>query len=253
MTWKLILTAGVLLFVVAGCAPSSHFGVADKAMTCPSELDETEAVIANAEKSEGARYCPEKILRARELAREGAEIFWAGCPCEAQAILEEARTLAKEAEACGPAKKETPPPPPAAEDTDGDGIIDANDKCPNTPTGATVNAEGCWVIPAVLFDTDETEISGIYRSGVDSVVDVMRGNPGVKLEIQGHTDSQGSAAYNQGLSERRAEAVKAYMVSSGISSDRLSTEGFGASRQAASNDNAAGMAKNRRAELIPVQ
>jgi OOP family OmpA-OmpF porin len=113
-----------------------------------------------------------------------------------------------------------------------------------------VNAEGCWVIPAVLFDTDETEISGIYRSDLDSVINVMSNNPGVRLEIRGHTDSQGSAAYNQRLSERRAEAVKAYMVSRGISAERLSTAGFGSSRPVASNDNATGMAKNRRAELV---
>jgi outer membrane protein OmpA-like peptidoglycan-associated protein len=250
MRWKLILSASLLLFVMAGCSPSSHFGVADKAMTCPNDLDETEAVITEAEKSEGARYCPEKIIRARELAREGTEVFWGGCPCEAQAILAEARKLAKEAENCQPPAKETPPPAPAPEDTDGDGVVDAKDKCPNTPRGATVNAEGCWVIPAVLFDTDETEISGIYRSDLDSVINVMSNNPGVRLEIRGHTDSQGSAAYNQRLSERRAEAVKAYMVSRGISAERLSTAGFGSSRPVASNDNATGMAKNRRAELV---
>jgi len=252
MRWKLILSAGVLLFVMAGCAPSSHFGVADQAMTCPAELDETEAVIAKAEMSEGAKYCPEKIIRARELAREGADIFWSGCPCEAKAVLADARRLAEEAEACQPPQKETPPPP-APEDTDGDGIIDAKDRCPDTPRGATVNAEGCWVIPAVLFNTDKTEITSIYRSGLDSVIDVMRANPGVELKIQGHTDNQGSAAYNQRLSERRAETVKAYMVSAGISADRLSTEGYGSSRPAAGNDNAAGMAKNRRAELVPVR
>lgn len=252
MRWKLILSASLLLFVMAGCSPSSHFGVADRAMTCPNELDETEAVVAKAEKSEGARYCPEKIIRARELAREGTEVFWGGCPCEAQAILAEARKLAKEAEACQPPAKKTPPPP-EPKDADGDGIIDAKDKCPETPRGATVNAEGCWVIPAVLFDTDKTEIIGIYRSGLDSVINVMRNNPGVKLEVQGHTDNQGSAAYNQRLSDRRAEAVKAHMVSRGISADRLSTKGFGFTRPVASNDNAAGMAKNRRAELIPAK
>jgi outer membrane protein OmpA-like peptidoglycan-associated protein len=251
MRWKLILLASALLFVMAGCA-SSHFGITDEAMTCPSELDETEAVIAEAEMSEGAKYCPEKIAQARELARQGAEIFWSGCPCDALALLEEARELAKEAEACQPPRKETPPPP-APEDTDGDGILDANDTCPNTPRGATVNAEGCWVVPAVLFETDKTEIDSIYRSGLDSVIDVMRDNPGVEMEIQGHTDSQGSAAYNQRLSERRAEAVKAYMVSGGISADRLSTEGYGSSRPVASNDNAAGMTRNRRVELLPVR
>jgi len=254
MRWKLVLSAFVLLFVMAGCAPSSHFGVTDKAMTCPADFEETEAVISAAEKSEGAKYCPEKIRRAWELAREGAEIYWAGCPCEASAVLAEARELAKQAEACQPPAKKTPqPPPPAPKDSDGDGVIDAKDKCPNTPKGATVNAEGCWVIPAVLFDTDKTEIKGIYRSGIDSVIDVLRDNPGVKMEIQGHTDSRGSAAYNQRLSERRAEAVKAYMVARGISADRLTAKGFGSSRPVAGNDNEAGMAKNRRAELLHIR
>ncbi len=255
MRWKLVFPVCVLLFVMAGCAPSSHFGVKDKAITCPVEFDETEAVIAAAEKSEGAKYCPEKIIRARELAKEAAEVFWTGpscAPCEAFALLTQARELAKEAEACEPPPEKTPPPPPP-KDSDGDGVIDPKDKCPGTPRGATVNAQGCWVIPPVLFDTDKYEIKDIYRSGLESVAQVMRNNPGVAMEVQGHTDNRGTAEYNQRLSEKRAEGVKAYIVDKGVSANRLTTKGFGFSRPVASNDTPAGMAKNRRAELKPIK
>jgi outer membrane protein OmpA-like peptidoglycan-associated protein len=248
MKWKLILPACAVLFVMVGCAPTSHFGVSDKAMTCPVEFDQTEAVIARAEQSEGAKYCPEKIARAKELGKEAMETYWSGCPCEAVALLAEARRLAEEAQSCQPPARVSPPPP-APKDSDGDGIFDSKDRCPNTPRGATVNAEGCWVIPAVLFDTDKTEIKDMYRLGIDRVIVVLKNNPGAKMEVQGHTDNQASAAYNQRLSERRAKAVKDYMVAEGISPSRLITKGYGFSRPVATNDNATGRAQNRRVEL----
>jgi len=251
MKWKLILAAFAVLFAMTGCSPSSHFGVADKAMSCPADFDETEAVISRAEASEGAKHCPEKIARARELGKQAAETYWGGCPCEAAAMLAEAKDLAIAAELCQAPAKPAPAPAPAPKDSDGDGVLDNEDKCPNSPMGATVNAEGCWVIPAVLFDTDKTVITDIYTPGLDRVIEVLRDNPGVNMEIQGHTDNRGSAAYNQPLSEKRAEAVKDYMTAAGISSDRLTTRGYNFEMPAATNDHEAGRARNRRVELVP--
>jgi len=101
---------------MAGCAPSSHFGVANKALTAPDQFEETEAAIASAERSEGAKYCPEKIARAKELGKKAAETYWACRTAEAMALLAEARKLAKEAESCRPPARVSPapPPPPAA-------------------------------------------------------------------------------------------------------------------------------------------
>ena len=73
MRKKLILLGSFLLFVMVGCASSSYFGVPDKALGVPDEFGQTEAAIASAENSAGAKYCPEKIARAKALAKEGVE------------------------------------------------------------------------------------------------------------------------------------------------------------------------------------
>ena len=81
----------------------------------------------------------------------------------------------------------------------------------------------------------------------------MKKNPWLKVEVQGHTDIRASAEHNQRLSERRAESVKDYLVAKGISSDRLSTVGFGFNRPIASNNTEDGMARNRRSEIMIVR
>ena len=70
MRRKLIFVACVLFLVMVGCAPTSHFGVPDKALTFPDQFGQTEAAIANAERSAGAKYCPEKIAKAKELGKK---------------------------------------------------------------------------------------------------------------------------------------------------------------------------------------
>ena len=79
---------------------------------------------------------------------------------------------------------------------------------------------------------------------------VLRDNPDLRVTVEGHTDSVGSAAYNQKLSERRAQAVKRYLVRQGIDPSRITTEGYGKSRPIASNETEEGRAKNRRADII---
>ena len=88
---------------------------------------------------------------------------------------------------------------------------------------------------------------------LDEAVLILKKNPGIKVEIDGHTDNRGSAAYNMTLSERRAKAVMKYFVDNGIEAERLTTKGFGFTRPAASNDTEQGRAKNRRVELTPVK
>ncbi|MFP4037032.1 MAG: OmpA family protein [Desulfobacteraceae bacterium] len=137
-------------------------------------------------------------------------------------------------------------------DTDGDGVPDYQDKCPGTPTGATVNHEGCWVLEEVYFDYDKSDIKPTAYPILQEVIMVLKQNPNLKVDIQGHTDSKGSDAYNQKLSERRAQAVLDYIVRAGIDADRLKAKGYGESRPAAPNDSAGNMAKNRRVELAPI-
>jgi OOP family OmpA-OmpF porin len=138
-------------------------------------------------------------------------------------------------------------------DTDKDGVYDYLDRCPNTPMGATVDARGCWVLKGVHFDTDKWDIKPMYYELLDDVAAILKKNPGLKVEIQGHTDSQGSAKYNQGLSEKRARAVMEDLAGKGIDRSRLSYKGYGLTRPAATNDTPEGRALNRRVELKPIQ
>lgn len=137
-------------------------------------------------------------------------------------------------------------------DTDGDGVYDYLDKCPGTPKGAKVNAQGCWILGGILFDTNKSDIKPVFYPELDAVVTVLNKNTDLKVEIQGHTDNVGKAAYNMKLSENRASAVMGYLVQKGIDSNRLSAKGLGLTRPIASNDTPEGRARNRRVELTPI-
>ncbi len=94
------------------------------------------------------------------------------------------------------------------------------DKCPNTPKGATVNSDGCWAYQGeIFFDFNKADVKPGAYPILDEAVAVFENNPGLKLEIQGYTDSIGPEEYNLGLSQRRAEAVEAYIESKGVNPD----------------------------------
>jgi OmpA-OmpF porin, OOP family len=139
-------------------------------------------------------------------------------------------------------------------DTDGDGVPDYLDKCPNTPKGATVDARGCWTYAAVvMYDFDSAEIKSEAFPMLGEAVSILKNNPKIKVEIDGHTDNRGSARYNMNLSERRAKSIMQYFVDNGVEAERLTTKGFGFTQPAASNNTEEGRAKNRRVELTPVK
>ena len=137
--------------------------------------------------------------------------------------------------------------------TDGDGVADYLDKCPGTPYGAIVDEQGCWVIGDALyaiFDFDKYKIKPLYYFVLDEAVAVLRKNPDLKIEIQGHTCSMGTEAYNKKLSERRANAIMNYFIKKGIDETRLSAVGYGLSKPRASNETEAGRILNRRVEFM---
>lgn len=101
----------------------------------------------------------------------------------------------------------------------------------------------------VLFDTDKAQLTSGGVREVQKLADVLKENPRRKIVIEGFTDSTGSDSYNQALSERRANAVRDALGGMGISSDRMTTRGFGKSFPVASNDSAAGRQLNRRVEI----
>jgi OmpA-OmpF porin, OOP family len=139
-------------------------------------------------------------------------------------------------------------------DKDGDGVADNLDQCPDTPMGATVDARGCWTYAAVvLFDINSSEVKSEGYPMLQEAVLIMKKNPDLNVEVDGHTDNTGTAAYNMTLSVKRAEAIKDHFVSRGIDPNRLTTKGFGLTNPAASNDTKEGRTKNRRVELTPVK
>jgi outer membrane protein OmpA-like peptidoglycan-associated protein len=107
-------------------------------------------------------------------------------------------------------------------------------------------------LPAdVLFDFDKAAIRPDAAAALAQLATVIRGYPAGRAEIQGHTDAKGNAAYNQRLSQRRAEAVKHWLVArEKIAADHLATRGFGKNRPVADNDTEAGRQKNRRVEVV---
>lgn len=153
------------------------------------------------------------------------------------------------------APKKEPPKKIVDLDSDGDGVPDSLDQCPNTPPGMKVDRVGCPVaIPEkvsitllVEFDFDKAVVKPQYHSDIEKVANFLQAYPKTTGVLEGHTDSIGSEEYNMKLSERRAESVKKYIVEKfNIEASRLSTVGHGESKPVASNDTDAGREKNRR-------
>jgi OOP family OmpA-OmpF porin len=105
------------------------------------------------------------------------------------------------------------------------------------------------VLRGINFDFDKSTIKPEFEGVLDAGVEALNENPNVRVQVAGYTDSVGTDAYNQGLSERRANAVKDYLASHGVDASRLSAVGFGETNPVADNSTADGRAQNRRVEL----
>ncbi len=137
-------------------------------------------------------------------------------------------------------------------DSDGDGVYDYLDKCPGTPAGVTVNDQGC---PAALtlhikFSPDSSKVGPTFDNEIAKAAQCINAYPGELVYIDGHTDSDGNAAYNQKLSVQRATAVKNRLIEHfNISAERLEARGFGEGQPVAPNTTAEGKAQNRRVDV----
>ena len=138
-------------------------------------------------------------------------------------------------------------------DSDQDGVLNGVDECASTPTGASVDERGCWVLENVRFASNSDEIVGNDLEGITDVAQVLNANPDLKVQISGYTDSTGSAAYNRTLSKRRAERVEGLLKESGIDGARLESAGYGEENPVADNATAEGRSENRRIEISVIQ
>ncbi len=168
-------------------------------------------------------------------------------------------------------------------DTDGDGVSDADDHCADTPAGHPVDDNGCEAdrdqdgtpdiadlcpddaasntripgcpdgapirLTGVQFQFNSDQMKPESEARLQQVIDILNAHPDVAMEIAGHTDSIGKAAYNQRLSLKRAEKVRDYLVEHGIAAERLQAKGYGESQPTSDNNSDAGRAENRRVEL----
>jgi OmpA-OmpF porin, OOP family len=146
---------------------------------------------------------------------------------------------------------QAPPPPPPVIDSDGDGVPDSADRCLNTPKGDRVGVNGCScdVTVQVHFKSNSAVITEGDKVDLDRVAANLTALGFVSGTIVGYTDSVGSDAFNQALSERRAKAVAAYLESKGIATGRIVPSGAGESQPVADNATEEGRAQNRRVVL----
>jgi OOP family OmpA-OmpF porin len=132
---------------------------------------------------------------------------------------------------CDPREEAPPPPPP--------------------PPPAPKKAEPLVTLHGAQFDFNKATLKPEGKAQLDKGIAVLKQKPNLRVSVEGHTDSIGSDVYNQKLSERRANAVRDYMVSQGIDSSRITTRGYGETRPIADNKTEEGRAENRRVEVIP--
>jgi len=102
----------------------------------------------------------------------------------------------------------------------------------------------------VLFDTGKYSLRPLAREKLAKVAGIVSGHPGLRLDVEGHTDSVGGDEYNQRLSEQRGAAVRDYLTHEGMAESSVTARGFGKTQPVASNDTAAGRQQNRRVELV---
>jgi len=115
-----------------------------------------------------------------------------------------------------------------------------------------LDKSGHVAVYGILFDTGKATLQPSSEDTLNQIVKLLQDNPDLKLRVEGHTDNVGSAPSNQALSEKRAQSVKAWLVSHGIVADRLTAEGFGGTKPVADNSTNEGRAKNRRVELAKI-
>lgn len=233
-------------------------GASVNAMGCPQDEDADKVL-------DGVDQCPATPLGAMVDARgcptdaDGDRVYDGidQCPNTPPGAVVDARGCTTEVVQ---AARDTAP---RDTDTDKDGVTNEADRCPNTPAGSQVDAVGCvilfreaagaeatpLVLQGVTFASGRSIITRQSFAVLDAVAASLVANPGVEIEIAGHTDDSGAEALNLRLSQARADAVRHYLATKGVPPARMTSQGYGESQPVASNVTPQGKAQNRRVEL----
>ncbi len=152
-------------------------------------------------------------------------------------------------------------------DNDADTVVDLEDQCPMIPGVKDGPKPGCPKKPSLVVVTDKeikitqqihfafgkSDIRSISYPVLDAVVQVLKDNPKIRIEVQGHTDDRGGKAYNLKLSDDRAKSVMRYLTQKGISASRLEAKGYGMDKPLVPNDTAVNRALNRRVQFVRIE
>ncbi len=139
-------------------------------------------------------------------------------------------------------------------DDDGDGVVNRLDECPGTAAGVQVDIKGCEIkeeirLEGVNFETNSDRLLPGAEAILNDAAATLGKNPTIRVEVAGHTDSDGAAEYNESLSSRRAQTVRDYLAVRGVAADRMTVRGYGEAQPIADNTTADGKAQNRRVVL----
>ncbi len=218
-----------------------------KAQTRSAEADTADAMRARDEAERQKRQAQADVLQQQQAAQAEAERTRAAAAAAAASADEQLqRTRAAAAAAAAAADEQLQQAQREKKELRAQLLLQFNTilETHDTARGLVVNMSD------VLFDTGKHTLRPVAREKLAKISGIMLAYPGLKLGIEGNTDSVGGDAYNQGLSERRAESVRGYLAEQGIPGSSMTAVGFGKTRPIASNDTAEGRQQNRRVELV---
>jgi len=230
-----------------GCPDSDGDGIEDSKDSCPNEAGSIE--LNGCPDTDGDGIADKDDACPNEAGLAALR----GCPdSDGDGIANKDDACPNEA---GPQANRGCPWP----DKDNDGVLDKDDQCPDV--AGTVANNGCPEVTeevqkqlndyakTILFDTGRSSIKTESEKVLADIIKILNEYPNAKFTVEGHTDSVGSKKTNQRLSEERANSVKDYLTSNGVSSSRLTATGYGEDKPIATNVNRAGRAQNRRVEI----
>ncbi len=231
-----------------GCPDSDGDGVQDSEDSCPDVAGLAEFKGCPDSDGDGVSDNNDRCPNVAGLSD------MAGCPdSDGDGITDQRDSCPSEA---GPRGNRGCPWP----DSDGDSVADKDDKCPNE--AGTVANDGCPETPSeevqatlasyaktINFDYGKTSIKEEASKTLQAIVEILVKYPNANFVVEGHTDSVGSMAFNQKLSEQRAAVIVDFFTSNGVDVSRLSSVGFGETSPVSPNDTKEGMAQNRRVEV----
>jgi len=220
-----------------GCA--GFVWVTEKGGYIPKELLDADKAIAEARQAGKAKRCPEEFNNLKEMRDRAYKTYWS---CRTNDAINMAKEIIAKAKEFCPTKAEPSPPPPAPKPVPRSMPSPPPKPAPKAMDKMTLN---------INFDFDKAIIKDTDKGILIGAIKFIRKYPGSRILLEGHTCNLGTERYNQDLSERRAKAVKRYLVKEGgISESRITTIGYGELKPVASNKTLQGRTLNRRVEII---